>query len=258
MVIDLTKIHTFSEDIINELDKYLRSLSNNKKLNLIKMCEKSDEDKTSVLEKLFPLQFSTTECDYFIPLFDRHQIILYHATKVIDPDSIKKTGLLTNDWNRYCENMIQTFQYLNVREEQIREAMGILQKEYKDKYLLCNPQVCMFTIIDELQSTTNGFEMYSECIGGELATVLRYKMPTVFNLLKEHGQTIVVKCAVPFKNITSARKDIIIIKVIRHYIAKQLWGYYYPIQLSCETEKDIQPNNILDVIHYEISDKWSI
>ena len=101
--------------------------------------------------------------------------------------------------------------------------------------------------------TTAGYEQFCENIGGELARdALKIDYPQIYRYLRENGDAILVKFKIPFIDIKSYDKDSSVYRFVAYFAGKYFWNYNYEIHFDGNTDKDIEPNNILEIIPYTI------
>lgn len=180
------------------------------------------------------------------------EIVCYHATKVYDCNQILKKGLQTNDWNRYSISMRETLSHLKVLN--VDEVIKCIHKEYKRKYSIDNrqPQICFFSGLQLADGEDSaGYDQFCENIGGELARwALQETLPNVFNTLKNNGDQVIIKFKLPFLDIVDYQKEIILYQFISYYAAKYFWNWDYTVAFDGATNKDVAPDQILEIIQY--------
>lgn len=180
------------------------------------------------------------------------EIVCYHATKVYDCDQILKSGLQTNDWERYSASIRETLFTLEISN--IDEVINRIHKEYERKYSITGrqPQLCFFSgmhLADGGDSA--GYDQFCENIGGELARwALRDTMPEVFNTLKNNGVQVIIKFKLPFWDIVDYQKESILYQFISYHAAKYFWNWDYTVEFDGITSKDVAPDQILEIIEY--------
>lgn len=209
---------------------------------------KDINDATGVLE-----QWLFTSNDLFYkPLTDeliRHEVILNHVTRVLDPNSIYKDGLLTNSWDRYSCRISDTLLSVGLSEDSVRKAQVCIKKNYDKKYAFQVPQNCFYVgnLLFPSEDRDVSYDVFGACIGGELAGCLEDEMPDVYEVLCNNGTSVNVKCVVPFNDIINIHRNKVAFQFLCYYAAKSLWGIKYEIEFDCATETDVPPNRILDI-----------
>lgn len=140
-----------------------------------------------------------------IPLFEQHELVCFHSTKILDKDIILSDGLKTNKWNIYSRNITNTFRSLGVAENDIDEAIVAIKHKHDWKYTSYgrDPQLCFYSNIGLLRNDKYaGYEQFCENIGGELARkALKNDYPQIYRYLKENGDAVLVKFKIPFVDI---------------------------------------------------------
>ena len=203
---------------------------------------------TDVLEQSL---FTSNEL-FYKPLTDElacHEIILNHVTRVLDPDSIYKGGLQANNWDRYSCRISNTMLSIGLSEGRVRKALAHLKRHYDIKYAFQAPQNCFYAgdLLYQSDDRDISYDIFGECIGGELAGCLEDKMPDVYEALCNNGTSVTVKCAVPFNEIINIHRNKIVFQFLCYYAAKSLWGIKYEIEFDCVTETDVPPDKILEI-----------
>lgn len=248
---DLNTIPTIIEQKIMECFALMseRVISDIKKQKI-----EYDHDVLCAIEKYVDPYTAYDFYQELIGLFDLHEIVCYHSTKVLDKRRILLNGLKTNDWNIYNSNIIDTFRRLNVRENDISEAIKVIKKQYDWTYPLHDrePQLCFYSDVGLLRNDmTAGYEQFCENIGGELARdALKNDYSQLYKYLRENGDAVLVKFKIPFIDICDYVKDSIVYQFIAHLAGKYFWNFNYEIHFDGITDKDIAPNNILEIIPY--------
>lgn len=181
------------------------------------------------------------------------ELICYHASKVYDCNQILERGLHTNDWDRYSAFMRETLVALG--STNIDDTIKRIHKEYNRKYAFADrqPQLYFFSGLQLADGGDSaGYDQFCENIGGELARwALKDTMPEVFQLLKNNGVQVIIKFKLPFADIVDYQKEIIIYQFISYYAAKYFWNWDYSVEFDGATNRDVAPEQILDIIEYE-------
>ena len=134
--------------------------------------------------------------------------------------------------------------------------MKVIKKQYDWKYPIVDrePQLCFYSDVGLLRNDMYaGYEQFCENMGGELAKdALKKDFPRIYGYLRENGEAILVKFKIPFIDIENYDKDSIVYHFVAYFAGKYFWNYNYEIHFDGNTNKDIAPNNILEIIPYLI------
>lgn len=171
----------------------------------------------------------------------------FHNTRVLHKESILTGGLKLLDSEDYLADLKMTLSELGVT---IPVQLGVC-KELND--YLCN-KYGMRTGLLALFAPFNRRDEYAKFfrnIGGEICEFgLPSKFPEVYRLLANNGYPVTVRVVFPFESVTKFEKDKIVLEIIRHYAAKMLFCYYYPVAIETIVIKPIGPEGILEIIDY--------
>lgn len=164
-------------------------------------------------------------------------------------------GLKTNDWSDYCSNLKNAYIYAEFSEDKIQEALCIVKSEYNRKYVSYGrkAQLCFFNNLLMLERRgVAAYDQFCENVGGELARkALKNKYPELYKPLKEKGKGCVVKFRLPFAMIANYDKDSIAYQFVIYYAGLYFWNREYDIEFDGNTQSDVPPENILDIIDYD-------
>lgn len=256
MLIDASDANTIPVDIENKIIRYFSLMPEKIIANIKNQKLEYDHDVLCAIEKYVD---PNTACDFYqelIALFEQHEMVCYHSTKILDKSIIFENGLKTNDWDTYSRNIISIFKKLNVKANDIAEAMKVIKKQYDWKYPIVDrePQLCFYSDVGLLRNDMYaGYEQFCENMGGELAKdALKKDFPRIYGYLRENGEAILVKFKIPFIDIENYDKDSIVYHFVAYFAGKYFWNYNYEIHFDGNTNKDIAPNNILEIIPYLI------
>lgn len=256
ILIDISDINTIPSDIEQIIMKFFSLMSENVIAVIKNQKIECDHDVRCAIEKYVAPYTAYDFYQELIALFNQYEIVCYHSTKILDKSIILRDGLKTNDWSTYSRNIINTFKKLNVKENNIVEAIKVIKKQYDWKYPVFDrePQLCFYSDVGQLSNdTTAGYEQFCENIGGELARdALKIDYSQIYRYLRENGEAILVKFKLPFIDIKSYDKDSIVYHFVAYFAGKHFWNYNYEIHFWGNTDKDIAPNNILEIIPYTI------
>lgn len=256
MLIDASEINTIPVDIEQKIMRYFALMPEIVIEDIKNQKLEYDRDVLCAIEEYVDPYAAFDFYRELIALFDQYEIVCYHSTKILDKDIIFSDGLKTNDWSIYSRNIINTFKKLNVKENDISEAIKVIKKQYDWKYPPHDgePLLCFYSDLGQLSNDEYaGYEKFCENIGGELAQdALKYNYPQIYRYLRENGEAILVKFKLPFIDIKSYDKDSIVYHFVAYFAGKHFWNYNYEIHFWGNTDKDIAPNNILEIIPYTV------
>ena len=256
MLIDASDTNTIPVDIEQKIMRYFALMSEREIEDIKNQKLEYAHDVLCAIEKYVAPYTAYDFYQELIALFDQYEIVCYHSTKILDKSIILLDGLKTNDWSTYSRNIINAFKKLNVKENDIGEAIKVIKKQYDWKYppLDREPQLCFYSDLGLLSNNMSaGYEKFCENIGGELAQgALKYDYPQIYSCLRENGDAILVKFKIPFIDISSYNKDSIVYHFVAYFAGKNFWNYNYEIHFDGNTDKDIAPNNILEIIPYTV------
>ncbi len=189
-----------------------------------------------------------------IDILNNHEVIFYHGTKVLDESQILLDGLRTNDWNRYQQLLVSTYNQLEIDGDYLDEIMNHVEHEYNRKYFSPRePQLCFFSSLSLVDSGESaGYEQFCENVGGEIAKwALKEKYPDMYKPLHKNGKSYIVKFFMRFADIDWYRKDSIAYEFISYYAGRYFFNYSYQIEFDGTTAIDIPKENIIELISYD-------
>ena len=262
MLIDVANPASFPQEAIKNIELTFRNLPDSVKNELYKREIKHDSEAVSILESLFsPSNPGASELyDNLDFIFNKHDFLCYHATRITHTTEFDKEGLREFSWNRYEKNLSQFFHEKGLDENAVGEVMDLIRHEEERKY--ASPghphRTCFFTPFSNICSSNDrlGYDQFIENIGGEIARfALRDKMPEVFSLLKSNGKPVVVKVSVEYRRISEWDKRRILYHFIIATLSRIIWNYNYDLGMDFSVNGDIGPNNILDEIYLDNPDK---
>ncbi|MBD5156936.1 MAG: hypothetical protein HDT13_04815 [Butyrivibrio sp.] len=256
MLIDVSDTNAIPVDIEQKIMSYFALMSERTIADIKNQKLEYDRDVLCAIEKYVSPYTAYDFYQELISLFDQYEIVCYHSTKILDKSIILLDGLKTNDWSTYSRNIINTFKRLNVKENNIGKAIKAIKKQYDWKYPSFDrePQLCFYSDVGQLSSDmTAGYEQFCENIGGELARdALKIDYPQIYRYLRENGDAILVKFKIPFIDVKSYDKVSVAYHFVAYFAGKYFWNYNYEIHFHGNTDKDIAPNNILEIIPYTV------
>lgn len=188
-----------------------------------------------------------------VDIMKDYEIIVYHSTKVLNKACFINDGLQPNEWNWYEKTLTKTLKELAVGEEDLNKAINLIKHEYDRKYIDREPALCFFSdlsLIDDGESA--GYEQFCENIGGELARrALKEKEPSIYKVLKDNGEQIIVKFKLSFLDIVWYQRDSILFQFISYVAGKHFWKYNYQVNFDGTTKVSVMLDKILEFIPYE-------
>lgn len=191
-------------------------------------------------------------------ILDQEELICYHATKVLSPAKIKSVGLRTNDWERYSNDIKEALLEGGVDSTDIEEVLKSLKHEKERKDFDCKNRLCFFANpISFAVEDALGYDQFCQNIGGELARwPLKDYMPTVYSILRDSGQSLLVKFSIPFNWIADFEREGIIAHFIYHEAAAYLWNYSYDIEFDGTLFQDVPASAIMEVTRAAIPEDY--
>lgn len=256
MLIDASDISTVPDEIKQVIQNRLVLLDSNSVSKIKDSKIQYDRDVRCAIEDCVGARVAYDFYDILISLFEQHEIICYHSTKILNEKMILSEGLKTNEWNTYRKNVINTLRLIGVEEKEITEAVEIIKRQYDWKYPLRNrePQLCFYSDTSLLsEGMSAGYEQFCENIGGELARdALKREYPDLYRYFRENGKAFLVKVKIPFSYIKSYSQDSIIFQFIAHFAGKYFWNYNYEIHFDAYSDKPVSAGNIVELIPYTV------
>ena len=191
-------------------------------------------------------------------ILDREEIVCYHATKVLFPTRIKSVGLRTNDWERYSNDIKEALIEGGVDSAEIEEALQCLKHEKERKDFDCKNRLCFFANpISFADEDAPGYDQFCQNVGGELARwSLKEYMPAVYNILRDSGESVLVKFSIPFNWIADYEKESIIAHFIYHEAAAYIWKYLYDIEFDGTLFQDVPTHSIIAINRVAIPEDY--
>lgn len=188
-----------------------------------------------------------------IAIMENYDLICYHSTKVLRRESIEKDGLKPNEWSWYSQTLKESFMRIGINNVDLKKAIELVKQEYDRKYIGREPALCFYSDLSLVRDDGYaGYEQFCENIGGELARwALKKKEPSLYKLLKQNSEQLIVKFKLPFSDIVYYEKDIIVYQFVSYVAAKYFWNYEYQIQFDSITRKVVTPDKILELIPYD-------
>ena len=248
-MIDFTDYTTIPADVGSAVREFLDCLS----------------EKNTMMRDEPPLYNSMVRCrleDYIRPyrvpilyetlgsILDREDIICYHATKVLSPQKIRLAGLRINDWERYSSDIKEALNKWGVSSAKVDEALQRIKHEKTRKEHNGQDRLCYFVNLKNYSGEDGpGYDQFCQNIGGELARwPLQENMPDVYKVLRDSGDSVLVKFSIPFNWIADYERESVIAHFIYYEAATYLWNYSYDIEFDGTLFRDVPASSIIDVI----------
>ena len=153
-----------------------------------------------------------------------HELVLYHATKMLRKSQVLEQGLKINEWKDYSSFLIESLHSIGFDVQSKSKIMRLVEKEYKRKYSVMGrkSQLCFFSDMGQIdKGGGSGCEQFCENIGGEIAKwALKERYPELYAPLKNNGEAFVVKFRMPFTSVVDFDKETILYQFVSHYAAK--------------------------------------
>ena len=250
-MIDVSNPDTFPTELANIVLSHIASIPDSE-LQKIKNSEIMHEtDVCCAIERFLGVWAAYQMYhDELIPIFDRYELICYHATRVGSIETLRESGLCSG-MDKYEKHLAEFLRTENVPEDQIRLAQELISKEYLRKYHDNRHQICFFTNYISLHDEAGScaYDQFYETVGGELANwALENDLPNVWKVLRTKGIPVVVKFKCPFSKVANYQKDSLIFPFVSAIAAKHLWGFDYVIESDGSLIGDVPPSNILSII----------
>lgn len=171
----------------------------------------------------------------------------FHNTRVLHKDSIVTKGLRLLLSDDYFTDLSATLSELgipyHVQLDVCKELKNYLSNEHGYRTGL----LALFSPFSRREE----YKKFVRNIGGEICEfALKNKFPRVYSSLTNNGYPITVRVAFSFKSVSKFEKDKIILEIIRHYIAKMLYRYYYPVAVDTIVVEPISPLGIIEILDY--------
>lgn len=254
MLIDVSDVNTIPVEVKNKIYQSFSALSK-EDVNNIKSQEIQRKGDIICAIDRYGFYRNAYLSGEVADILEKYDIICYHATKVSSKSMLLSEGLKTNDWSDYCSNLKNAYIYAEFSEDKIQEALCIVKSEYNRKYVSYGrkAQLCFFNNLLMLERRgVAAYDQFCENVGGELARkALKNKYPELYKPLKEKGKGCVVKFRLPFAMIANYDKDSIAYQFVIYYAGLYFWNREYDIEFDGNTQSDVPPENILDIIDYD-------
>ena len=254
MLIDVSDVNTIPVEVKNKIYQSFSALSK-EDVNNIKSQEIQRKGDIICAIDRYGFYRNAYSSGEVADILEKYDIICYHATKVSSKSMLLSEGLKTNDWSDYCSNLKNAYIYAEFSEDKIQEALCIVKSEYNRKYVSYGrkAQLCFFNNLLMLERRgVAAYDQFCENVGGELARkALKNKDPELDKPLKENGKGCVVKFRLPFAMIANYDKDSIAYQFVIYYAGLYFWNREYDIEFDGNTQSDVPPENILDIIDYD-------
>lgn len=225
-------------------------------------------NKGSLIQDEIPPSNIEVRCrleDYFRPssvpalyeslasILESEEIIVYHATKVLSPDKIKYEGLRINSWEHYSNYVNEAFIKGGISEVETEVALHHIKTEKKRRDHFGQDVLCYFANrISFSEEERTGYLHFCQNIGGELArNALEKTMPSLYKVLCDSGESVLVKFSIPFSWIADYEIEDKITHFIYHIAASYLWNYMFDIEFDGSLFQDVPASSIIDVISVE-------
>lgn len=224
--------------------------------------------KSELIQEKSPLSDIAVRCrleDYINPMrapelyatiaciLDEKEMLCYHATKVLSSTSILNDGLRINAWERYANFVKEAFKNAGVSSGEINEALRLIKKEKMRKELNGRDRLCFFSNLKSFEEDRTEYYQFCQNIGGELARwALEDYIPDMYNVLRDSGESILVKFSIPFNWVDSFEKEDIIAHFVYREAALYLWNYSYDIKFDGNLFQDVPASSIIGIVKVEV------
>ena len=251
-LIDASKPETFPPELTEIVMAHISSIPDAELQRIRDFRIGNETDVRCALEKYLGTSSSSgyhMYRDELIPLFDRCEIVCYHATRVGSMKSILDQGLVSS-WTDYAELLAAFLRQEGVAEQQIQAAMEAVGHEYHRKYGSQPHQICFYINCASLYSEdgTAAYDQFCETVGGELANwALMDRYPDILKVLQTKGVPAIVTFKTPFTKVADYHKDVLISPFVYSIAAKHIWEFDYKVEADSSLIGDVPPTDILDV-----------
>jgi len=253
MLIDVSDVNTIPVEVKDKIYQAFSALSKEAVNNIKSQDIQRKGDIICVIDRygFYKNAYSSDEVTHIL---EKYHIICYHATKVSSKRMLLRNGLKTNDWSVYCSNLKNAYINAEFSEDKIQEALCIVKSEYNRKYVSCGrkAQLCFFNnLLMFERKGVAAYDQFCENIGGELARkALKNNYQELYKPLKEKGEGCVVKFRLPFAIVADYAKNSIAYQFVIYYAGVYFWNKEYDIEFEGNTQSDVQPEDILDIIDF--------
>lgn len=182
---------------------------------------------------------------------ENHEIVLYHNTRILDIDELKKGGLIFSD-ERYINSLIRSMKKVKIDSELIDEVIEIIEKEIsrwkeRDGKNRRKNAVCYIYDMDYYRD----YEKFLVTYGGEFMEFgLSGKVGDTFTKYKDVvriGSPCVVEFSVPYKWFHEFEKMDIARYMIEEWLHLDIIGDDVSHQYDGHIEKEIPPEKIMNI-----------
>ena len=187
--------------------------------------------------------------DELIPIFCKHDLLCYHATRIDSKETIFQNGLVVNK-EQYLSFISKFLKNEKVPNIKIDEAVHLIDVEFERK-LKDNPhRVCFFTNLDSLHDKEGlaRYDVFCGNVGGEMARwALEHKMLDVFHILHTKGVPVAIAFRAPFSKIVDIYQYETIHQFVVAVAAKFFWNYDYIIKTEGSLNCIVEPSSIISI-----------
>lgn len=237
MIINVDDPTTFPDKVEDLVYKYIDKMSPD---TIMKLSDIENGVTFSSPKYYFDKIGAPSLYDNILPLFKGCSLRCYHATRVLDKNTILNSGLLLNDWNNYSVLLREALELTAISETDIENAITLAKQEQERKTQDIPPVICFYS--SSLMG--NYRETFCYNVGGEIARwALRDKMPDVLERLKNIGIPVVVECALPLEDIGLTAIE----EIVYFYAEKKLWNRNYIIKFDGKIKRNIKPSEIVRI-----------
>ena len=134
MLIDASDVSTIPAEIKQKVEDRFMSLHSSSVSKIKAYKIRYDHDVTCAIDDYLGPRVAFVFYDMLVSLFEQHEIICYHSTKVLNEGIILSEGLKTNEWDIYRKNIINTLRQIGAKEKEIAETVEIIKRKYDWKY----------------------------------------------------------------------------------------------------------------------------
>lgn len=253
VILDFSDEKSFPSEILDVISKWFEKLSESTTQDIINSEVEYNSDVSSTIEEKVPQDIIEELSNSILQIINKSYFLVYHITKVIDSEELRKNGLQTNKIDRYIKHLSNNLRCIGACDEDISIAMEMIKRSYEEKYWGRESHLCFFPNYHSIIRKKDTYDIvmqFSQNIGGELARkALSEKLPSVYKLLADSGKQVVVKALLPSENFFYSMENVAK-QFLYFYGAKLFWKREYTIDFDCSTLRDLPPYLIIDVFDF--------
>ena len=203
----------------------------------------------------FRLRYSDTRIEQLVvrilETLEQTWMIGYHNTRLLHKNDLDNIGLMLLTPESYFPWIRNVLTELNICDSLQSEVVTKLKEYTGNKHGNRTDMLAFFAPY----SLSQTYAKFTLNIGGEICEfALDGAFPDVYEKLTKHGYPVTVEFRFPFSEVVDWRKNTVVVEFLRYYIAKNLFGYDYKIELDGATKTGIPAKDILRILDFV--DEW--